>query len=177
MFQRLSFILVCLSILFLAVPASAVITSETYTSVVGQTIPDGPSGGGHGTPLLNTIDCSLTSLVVGVEVYLDISMTDWTSDLIVRLTSPVGTTLGLAWIGEGGIPNTNIVGWFPVDFTPHDSMDAWIGEVTEGPWELDCRDYSNGAVGTLNQWRLKVTYDDSVPVECATLSGVKALFN
>jgi len=177
MLTRITLTLACLSVALLAIPAGAAITSQTYTSVVGQTIPDGPNGGGSGTPLLNTINVPLTSLVVGVEVYLDISMTDWTSDLIVRLTSAEGTTLGLAWIGEGGIPATNIVGWFPVDFTPHDDMDTWIGEVTEGAWVLDCRDYSHEAVGTLNQWRLKVVYDDTVPVDSVTLSSMKALFD
>ena len=91
---------------------------QTWSSNVGQQIPDGPSGGGSGTALLNTIDVPLGSIVEGVEVYLNISMANWTSDLIVRLTSPAGTQLGLAWIGEGGIPETNIIGWFPIDFTP-----------------------------------------------------------
>jgi len=152
------------------------IVSTVYTRTVGEQIPDGPPGGGAGTPLLDTINVPLTTLVEGIEVYLDISMVDWTSDLIVRLTSPSGTQLGLAWIGEGGIPPTNIIGWFPVDFTPHDDMDQWIGEVTEGAWVLDCRDYSNGAVGTLNQWQLKITYDDSVANEQDTWGGIKALY-
>lgn len=152
------------------------IVQATWTSNVGQQIPDGPSGGGSGTPLLDTIDVPLTSVVEGVEVYLNISMTDWTSDLIVRLSSPQGTQLGLAWIGEGGIPATNIIGWFPVDFTPHDDMDQWIGEYTEGAWVLDCRDYSNGAVGTLNSWQLRITYDDSVAADRETWGDIKALF-
>ncbi len=152
------------------------ITQQTWTSTVNAQIPDGPSGGGHGTPLLDTIDVPLGSIVVGVEVYLDISMVEWTSDLIVRLTSPGGTKLGLAWIGEGGIPITNIVGWFPIDFTPHDSMDQWIGEYTEGAWVLDCEDYSNGAVGTLNSWRLRLTYDDTVANDEGSFGSVKALF-
>jgi subtilisin-like proprotein convertase family protein len=48
--------------------------------------------------------------------------------------------------------DTSFVG----DFTPHDDLDTYIGEYTQGTWTLDCRDYSNQAVGTLNQWRLKV---------------------
>ena len=103
-------------------------------------------------------------------------MVDWTSDLIVRLTSAGGTQLGLAWIGEGGIPATNIIGWFPIDFAPHDDMDQWIGEYTEGDWTLDCRDYSNSAVGTLNSWQLKLTYDDQVATEQESWSQIKALY-
>ncbi len=152
------------------------IVQQTWTSNVGQQIPDGPSGGGHGTPLLDTIDVPLGSIVAGVEVYLNISMVNWTSDLIVRLTSPGGTQLGLAWIGEGGIPPTNIIGWFPTDFTPHDDMDEWIGEYTQGAWVLDCRDYSNGAVGTLNSWQLRIIYDDAVPADQNSWGHVKALF-
>lgn len=152
------------------------IVQQTWTSNVGQQIPDGPSGGGAGTPLLDTINVPLGSIVEGVEVYLNISMVSWTSDLIVRLTSPSGTQLGLAWIGEGGIPETNIIGWFPIDFTPHNDMDQWIGEFTEGAWVLDCRDYSNGAVGTLNSWQLRLTYDDSVAADQETWGTVKALY-
>jgi len=152
------------------------IVQQTWESIVGQQIPDGPSGGGAGTPLLNTINVPLGSVVEGVEVYLNISMVDWTSDLIVRLTSPGGTQLGLAWIGEGGIPVTNIIGWFPIDFTPHDDMDQWIGEYTQGDWVLDCRDYSNGAVGTLNSWQLRLTYDDLVAEEQKSWGQIKALF-
>ena len=55
------------------------IVQQTWTSNVGQQIPDGPSGGGHGTPLLDTIDVPLGSIVAGVEVYLNISMVNWTS--------------------------------------------------------------------------------------------------
>ena len=152
------------------------IVSQTWSSSVGQQIPDGPSGGGSGAALLNTINVPLGSIVEGVEVYLNISMANWTSDLIVRLTSPAGTQLGLAWIGEGGIPETNIIGWFPIDFTPHDDMDQWIGEYTEGAWVLDCRDYSNGAVGTLNSWQLRLTYDDSVAADQETWCNIKALY-
>lgn len=152
------------------------IVQQTWSSTVGQQIPDGPNGGGAGIPLLDTINVPLGSIVSGVEVYLNISMVDWTSDLIVRLTSPGGTQLGLAWIGEGGIPITNIIGWFPTDFTPHDDMDTWIGEYTEGDWVLDCRDYSNGAVGTLNSWQLRLTYDDAVATENESWGNIKALY-
>ena len=41
---------------------SMAIVQETWTSNVGQQIPDGPSGGGHGTPLLDTIDVLLGSI-------------------------------------------------------------------------------------------------------------------
>jgi len=152
------------------------IVQQTWTSNVGQQIPDGPSGGGAGAPLLDTIDVPLGSIVEGVEVYLNISIVSWTSDLIVRLTSPGGTQLALAWIGEGGIPETDIIGWFPVDFTPHDNMDQWIGEYTEGDWVLDCRDYSNSAVGTLNSWQLRITYDDTVADDQSSWGHIKTLF-
>jgi subtilisin-like proprotein convertase family protein len=152
------------------------IVNQTWTQSVGQQIPDGPPGGGSGTPLLSTIDVPLGSIVVGVEVYLNISMVDWTSDLITRLTSPGGTTVGVSWIGEGGEPATNIIGWYPLDFTPHNSFDVFIGEYTEGVWTLDCRDYSNSAVGTLNEWRLRLTYDDTVDAEPCSFGQIKALY-
>lgn len=149
------------------------ITQVTYSSTVGQQIPD---GGGFSNLLSNTIDVPLTSVVVGVEVYLNISMVDWTSDLIVRLTSAQGTQVALAWIGEGGIPATNIIGWFPTDFTPKGDMDQWIGEFTEGNWVLECSDHSQSAVGTLNSWQLRIIYDDLVPTEGHSWTQVKALY-
>ncbi len=169
-------ILIFVSVVLAGEAQCRAIVETTYTSNVGQQIPDGPAGGGSGTPLLDTINVPLGFIVSGVEVYLNISMVDFTSDLIVRLTSPGGTQLGLAWVGGGGIPATNIIGWFPTDFTPHDNMDQWIGEYTEGDWVLDCRDYSNNGIGTLNSWQLKITYDDSVATEQESWGQIKALF-
>ncbi len=149
------------------------ITQATYSSTVVQEIPD---NGGFSNALFSTISVPLKSVVEGVEVYLNISMFEWTSDLIVRLTSAGGTRLALAWIGEGGLPITNIIGWYPIDFTPKNDMAQWIGENTEGDWLLECSDHSSGAVGTLNSWQLRITYDDSVPTEAYSWGQVKAMY-
>ncbi|MCP4573857.1 MAG: hypothetical protein GY838_15980 [bacterium] len=124
---------------------------------VGATIPDGPSGGGAGSALLSTINVPASGAVDSVRVYLDITHT-WTSDMIIRLRSPEGTELRVLFIGEGGEPFSNPVGWYPTDFTPKDDLNGFDGDEVNGNWVLDARDYSHEAVGTLNEWRLQIFY-------------------
>ena len=66
--------------------------TTTVTSYPGQTIPDGPSGGGAGAPLNAPISVPVTGTVEGIRVYLDITHT-WMSDLVCKLRSPDGTEL------------------------------------------------------------------------------------
>jgi subtilisin-like proprotein convertase family protein len=156
--------------------AARTIVSQTYTSSPGLTIPDRPSGLDDPIPVTTTIDVPLGSLVTGVEVYLDITIT-WSSDLFVNLISPNGTELRVSYIGEGGEPQENILGWYPGDFTPKDDItDGFDGDFTEGTWTLWLQDNSQGAEGTLNEWRLKIFYDDQVAAESTTWGGMKRLF-
>lgn len=129
----------------------------TVTSYPGQTIPDGPSGGGAGAALNAPVSVPATGSVEGIRVYLDITHT-WMSDLICKLRSPDGTELRLLFIGEGGETDGRMQGWYPDDFTPKDDLAGFVGDTAAGDWTLICNDYSNGAVGTLNEWRLEVTY-------------------
>ena len=171
-------VLKSLAVIVLCIPlvADAAIVSETYTKSVGTVIQDGPPGGGSGTPLMSIINVPLGYDVVDVEVYIDIAIIEWSSDLIIRLTSPMGTELRLFFIGEGGEPATNPAGWYPVDFTPKDDMSQWVGEMSAGDWVLDCRDYSHEVVGVLNEWRLRIYYDDTLAGETDTWSGIKAIY-
>ena len=57
-----------------------------------------------------------------------------------------------------------------------DLTDGFDGEFTEGTWTLWMQDYSYDAAGTLNNWTLRIYYDDTVTGEESTWSGVKALY-
>lgn len=131
--------------------------TTTVTSYPGQTIPDGPSGGGPGATLNVPVSVPVTGTVEGIRVYLDISHT-WMSDLICKLRSPDGTELRVLFIGEGGETDGRMQGWYPDDFTPKDDLAGFNGDAAGGTWTLICNDYSNGAAGVLNEWRLEVTY-------------------
>jgi subtilisin-like proprotein convertase family protein len=150
------------------------LTSQTFVRVHNLAIPDATMWN-PGAEVTSTIDVPLGRVVAGLEVYLNITH-GYTSDLIVRLNSPVGTTLGIAWIGEGGEPEVNIVGWYPGDFTPHDDLHGCDGQFTEGVWTLRLRDYSYDYAGHLNEWRLKVYYDTEVADADQTWGGIKTLF-
>ncbi len=131
--------------------------TTTVTSYPGQTIPDGPSGGGAGVTLNAPVNVPVTGTVQGIRVYLDITHT-WMSDLICKLRSPDGTELRVLFIGEGGETDGRIAGWYPDDYTPKDDLAGFVGDTAGGTWTLVCNDYSNGAAGVLNEWRIEVTY-------------------
>jgi len=90
--------------------------------------------------------------------------------------SPEGTRILLFFIGEGGEPNVDPVGWYPIDFTPSEDMDQWIGEAMQGTWTMIWQDLSHGETGTLTEWRLRMTYDDNVATADRTWAGVKTLY-
>ena len=166
---RRSCALLALSLVLFALPAVAAVTEVVYTSDCNLAIPD---AAGY---VEDTIDVPLGSIVVGIEVYLQITHS-YSSDLAIRLFSPIGTEVRLFWIGEGGEPNTNPAGWYPADFTPKDDLADFAGEYTMGAWTIRAQDYSVGDAGTLNQWRLKVIYDNAVPGASSAWGRVKSLY-
>lgn len=132
----------------------------TLSATPGITIPDGPSGGGPGAAAVSTINVTEAGVLSDLRVYLNITHS-YSSDLIIKLESPTGTEINLFWIGEGGEPNTNPAGWYPDDFTPKQPLSTLFGENINGTWTLRAYDYSNQAVGTLNEWRLNLFYADT----------------
>jgi subtilisin-like proprotein convertase family protein len=102
----------------------------------------------------DTMPVAVTSEVTSLEVFLDITHT-YIGDLIVELTSPLGTTVKLHNLSGGTAEN--IFGWYPSELTPAQSLDAFIGEPTEGDWTLHVSDNAGADLGTLNQWCLRLT--------------------
>jgi subtilisin-like proprotein convertase family protein len=94
-----------------------------------------------------------------VEVYVNITHT-YIGDLTVKLTSPDNTTVILH--NRTGGTTENIVGWYPGDITPNQSLDAFIGKLANGVWRLTVIDQAGSDVGTLNEWCLRIKYGADV---------------
>ncbi|MBD3335544.1 MAG: T9SS type A sorting domain-containing protein, partial [Candidatus Eisenbacteria bacterium] len=118
-------------------------------------IPDNnPSG------VSDEMEISIGASVSMIEVYVDITHT-YIGDLIVRLQSPEGTTVTLH--DRSGGSADNLVGWYPSELTPAESLDAFIGETTDGTWTLFVSDNAGADLGTLNEWCLRITYAGEAP--------------
>jgi len=123
--------------------------------------------------VMDTMPVALDATVSAVEVYVNITHT-YQGDLTVWLVSPAGTSVMLH--NRSGGTTDNIIGWYPSQLTPSQSLDAFIGEPTDGNWVLHVRDNAGGDSGTFNSWCLRFTYgtidpsavdDQAVPVSLA----------
>lgn len=99
--------------------------------------------------------------VSGLEVYVRITH-PYIGDLSVRVVSPRGTTVILH--NRTGGSADNIVGWYPTQLVPNQSLDAFIGEPTDGIWKLTVIDHASSDVGVLNEWCLKFYHGATVDV-------------
>lgn len=169
------FILLC-CLLGVLGHAQAALQTQTFTATPSLVIPDSP--GGPGTLVSSTMDIDLDHFISDIRVYIAVSIMEWSSDLRIWVTSAWGTQVELFFIGEGGEPASNPAGWYPTDFTPHEDMAQWVGEGGGGTWTISCQDWSQGGGNAvLTEWRVELTYDDTVSGDAYTLSGVKALFD
>ncbi|HVE82895.1 MAG TPA: DNA/RNA non-specific endonuclease [Myxococcales bacterium] len=100
-------------------------------------------------------DVDLKSL----KANLDVNHT-WRGDLVVKLTSPSGTTATLA-NREGG-SSDDIKGSF-------DLSETFKGESTKGDWTLTVEDRAGRDEGTLNTWSLDATGDVKEPPQPAVV--------
>ena len=123
---------------------------------------------------------SATCTVSDVEVYLDVTHT-YQGDLLATLISPTGTTVVLH--NRTGTTTDDILGWYPTELTPAESLDTFVGEDAGGDWTLFISDTAGGDTGTLNEWCLKVYYVDRVPVAAGAMTaspgrdGVRLIWN
>ena len=156
-------------------PTQAAETHTDFQATPNLGIPDDTEGPGYGVLVSTTVESNIGSLVTGISVQMNLTHA-YPSDLRVGLISPAGTDIRIynlgAWGGE-----TNITGWRPGDWdSDGDLTDGFDGEFTEGTWTLWMQDYSYGQAGTLNNWTLRIFYDDTVSNEESTWSKVKAIF-
>jgi cysteine-rich repeat protein len=100
-------------------------------------------------PTTDTVSVSGCTTIAATTVDVDISHT-WRSDLVVTLTSPTGTDVVL-WNNDGGSAS-DVIGNFPVDFAPDESLDSLNGESGNGTWTVTVADEVSGDDGTLNSW-------------------------
>jgi subtilisin-like proprotein convertase family protein len=119
-----------------------------YLSAPGVTIPDGDSTG-----VSDTLSVSGCAVVSGVSMYIDITH-GWRGDIEIDLTSPSGTTVRL-W-EDTGFTADDLIGLFPTDWTPANSLDAFIGENGSGDWTVTVYDDGFAYEGVLNLWGLNL---------------------
>ncbi len=131
---------------------------EAYTcDQPSLTIPDSNPAG-----VSDDMTVDLSGTITEVEVYVDLTHT-YIGDLIVRVTSPEGTTVTLH--DRSGGSTDNLIGWYPDTFEPAESLDAFIGEEMLGDWTIFVSDNAGADLGTLNEWCLRITHDGIVGVD------------
>lgn len=127
------------------------VTARTPLVIAGNTgiaIPDSDANG-----VTDTATNSMACTIAEAQVALDVSHT-WIGDLEIIITSPDGTALTMH-ANSGGSAD-DIVGTYPIDLTPADSLDDWISESAMGDWELFVADTAGGDTGTVNSWSVNV---------------------
>jgi subtilisin-like proprotein convertase family protein len=120
-------------------------------------IPDSnPSG------VTDDMEIARSATVHDIRVFVDISHT-YQGDLIVRLTSPAGTSVTLHDRSGGG--DNDIRGWYPDELSPVQSFDAFLGENLHGTWSLFISDNAGADTGSLDEWCLWFEYGDVVATD------------
>jgi len=130
------------------------IVTNTFCDDPNVAIPDNDPEGG----VYCTITVDPVSTVSDLAVFVDISHT-YISDMIVELISPAGTIVRLH--KNQGSGDDDLVGWYPTDITPFDSLDVLLGEDIQGDWMLHVVDVGHYDYGTINSWCLSLTYEES----------------
>ncbi len=118
----------------------------------------------------STINIPLNGTITSLSVSLDISHT-YIGDLLVTLTSPAGTEVTLH-NKAGGSSNDIRTTYTPSSNT---ALASLAGTQMAGDWVLAMGDYYGGDAGTLNSWRMDISYMDSdtdttAPVESTIFS-------
>lgn len=116
------------------------ITNSYDSSDVPKDIPDNDSNGVDSTLQVND-----SEVIDGLVVHINITHT-YVGDLIIKLTSPSGTTATL-WNREGGSDS---------DINQDFNVDDFNGENAQGNWTLNVSDNASSDTGTLNSWTVNV---------------------
>jgi subtilisin-like proprotein convertase family protein len=136
---------------------------DTVCRTSNLAIPDN-----NATGVTDNMTVAMGTVVSSLEVYVNITHT-YVGDLIVKLRSPLGTEAILH--NRTGSSADNIVGWYPGDLTPNQSLAAFNGLSTDGVWRLIVSDNAGADTGMLNQWCLRITHPATTDV-----SGRKPAF-
>ncbi|MCA9754622.1 MAG: proprotein convertase P-domain-containing protein [Candidatus Eisenbacteria bacterium] len=128
----------------------------------GLAIPDNNSGGVTSVMTVSGTGATVTS---GFNVDINLTHT-YIGDLIVRLTSPGGTTVTLH-NRSGGSAN-DIIGNYPGTLTPAQPLSAFVGDPIDGDWTMFVSDNAGVDTGTLNSWGI----NDVQGYDCESAAGV-----
>ncbi len=157
------------------------LTPVTETTLCRQ--PNLPIPDNSPTGVIDRMPVAIGGTITALEVHLDITHT-YIGDLQVTLTSPRGTSVMLH--NRSGGTTDNIHCWYPTEVAPAQSLDAFIGEPTDGEWSLHVADLAGVDTGTLNEWCLRFRYGSTtgvgadgapLPAEVALGANVPNPFN
>lgn len=126
----------------------------------------------------------LPSSIQDLNVRIDVAHPA-TEQLRIVLISPAGNRVGLSRNRGNGTPmrgttfdseavtNIRLAGARPFEgrFHPDDSMETFEGQNPNGTWRLEIVDGTSGGVGTLEMWRLQLTFPTSAHDGNDLLSG------
>ncbi|MGM0555839.1 MAG: proprotein convertase P-domain-containing protein [Myxococcota bacterium] len=118
--------------------------TATASNSPAVAIPDNDPAG-----VSDTLSVSGCTTIAATTVDVDISHT-YQGDLTITVTSPNGTDV-ILWNNDGG-SSDDVIGNFPDDFAPDESLSAFDGETGDGTWTLTVEDGGAGDDGTLNSW-------------------------
>ena len=119
------------------------------TSAAALPIPDNTAAG-----ITSKLTFSEPGAVGDVRVELDLDHT-YRGDLRVSLVAPDGTEVKLH--DKQGSSADDLIGVYPIDIAPAQTLDALQGKPIAGDWTLKVVDTAGQDVGTLNSWRLAFT--------------------
>ena len=144
-------------------------------STLGQTVevvsPDSPQPLQDNSTIKSELTVEAIGHVVDIDVLIDIDHT-YDSDLLIYLVSPNGTRVKL--VEDTGAAQQNFTqtifdddAIFAIDgpnstapytgrFRPMEPLSTFIGESTEGVWQLEIGDDAPGDTGTLNSWSITI---------------------
>jgi subtilisin-like proprotein convertase family protein len=155
---------------FEVLPTQSVLVTNAHVDVLPpawQASLDVPKPVTDGATASSTLSASGPAVLFSVKVRVDIEHT-WTSDLILTITSPDGTTVTLA--ERAGGSGANFTGTvfdddattaiasgaapFSGSYRPTQPLSALAGRSGNGTWTLRVRDAAARDVGTLSGWAL-----------------------
>jgi len=120
---------------------------------------------GDNMEITDTMPVAMGETIANIEVYVNITHT-YIGDLTVWLVSPSGTSVSLH--NRTGSGTDNLIGWYPTELTPAQSLNGFVGQPTDGNWVLHVRDNAGGDTGRLNSWCLRITPVQSGPSDVAS---------
>jgi len=155
--------------------STPMISNPTFDST------DTPLAIADSTTFDSTITVGVSKTIVDVDVQIDVTHT-YDGDLDIYLISPSGTRVELTTDNGGSGDNfqgtifddeagTDISAGsapFAGSYRPEGSLTAIDGETSAGDWKLEITDDAGGDTGTLNWWKLTLTFP---PQSCGPDAG------